>query len=168
MKVIILNYDYSYLNSVSVRRALSYVQKGKVTVEKWSTEVINTVSEAIKVPLVLRLMKMVRSIYKKAVTWSKKNVMIRDSFKCVYCGSEKDLNIDHMFPQSKGGKDVFENTVTSCQPCNNRKGNRTPSEAGMYFVKRGYSPYKPTVMEFIQKKLKVIGVYQTLVDIGLY
>ncbi len=35
MKVILLNLDYSYINSISVRRALRLIAKGKVSVEKY-------------------------------------------------------------------------------------------------------------------------------------
>jgi 5-methylcytosine-specific restriction endonuclease McrA len=125
MKVILLNLDYSYINSISVRRALRLIAKGKVTVEKYSEIIVRTVTKDIAVPLILRLVYLVRQIYRKAVTWSKKNVMVRDDFKCVYCGTNHNLNIDHVFPQSKGGKNTFENTVTSCLSCNNRKGDRT-------------------------------------------
>jgi len=112
MKVILLNLDYSYINSISVRRALRLIAKGKVTVEKYSERIVRTVTKDIAVPMILRLVYLVRQIYRKAVTWSKKNVMVRDDFRCVYCGTDKNLNIDHVFPQSKGGKNTFENTVT--------------------------------------------------------
>lgn len=49
-------------------------------------------------------------------------VLKRDGFKCVYCGrSPSDgvtLQIDHIVPQSKGGKTVDTNLVTACQECN--------------------------------------------------
>jgi 5-methylcytosine-specific restriction endonuclease McrA len=92
MKVILLNLDYSYINSISVRRALKLVAKGKVTVEKYSERIVRTITKDIAVPLILRLVYLVRQIYRKAVTWSKKNVMVRDDFKCVYCGSKSNLN----------------------------------------------------------------------------
>ena len=168
MKVILLNQDYSYINSISVRRALNLIAKGKVTVEKYSERIIRTVTKDIAVPLILRLVYLVRQIYRKAVTWSKKNVMVRDDFKCVYCGSKEKLNIDHVIPQSKGGKNVFENNVTSCVNCNNRKGDRSLREAKMFFKNRNYSPYQPTVMEFIKKYLDSIGVYDLLVKAGIY
>ena len=82
--------------------------------EKYSKKIIRTVTEDVAVPLILRLVYLVRQIYRKAVTWSKKNVMVRDDFKCVYCGAKSNLNIDHVIPQSKDGKNTFENTVTSC------------------------------------------------------
>lgn len=168
MKVILLNQDYSYLNSISVRRALKLIAKRKVTVEKYSKVIIKTVSAEIAVPLILRLVYLIRQLYRKAVTWSKKNVMVRDDFKCVYCGSDKNLNIDHVFPQSRGGKNTFENTVTSCVDCNNKKGNRTLREAKMFYRKRTFTPYQPTVMEFIKKYLGSIGVYELLVKEGIY
>ena len=168
MKVILLNQDYSYINSISVRRALKLIAKGKVTVEKYSKRIVRTVTEDIAVPLILRLVYLVRQIYRKAVTWSKKNVMVRDDFRCVYCGAKGNLNIDHVVPQSKGGKNTFENTVTSCVNCNNRKGDRTLREAKMFYQKRNFTPYQPTVMEFIKKYLDSIGVYDLLVREGIY
>ena len=168
MKVILLNQDYSYINSISVRRALKLIAKGKVTVEKYSEKIIRTVTKDIAVPLILRLVYLVRQIYRKAVTWSKKNVMVRDDFKCVYCGTKSHLNIDHVIPQSNGGKNTFENTVTSCVNCNNRKGDRTLREAKMFYQRRNFTPYQPTVMEFIKKYLDSIGVYDLLVREGIY
>jgi 5-methylcytosine-specific restriction endonuclease McrA len=94
--------------------------------------------------------------------------MVRDDFECVYCGTKKNLNIDHVFPQSKGGKNTFENTVTSCVSCNNRKGGRTLREARMFYKNNNFRPYQPTVMEFIKKYLDSIGVYELLVKAGIY
>ena len=168
MRVILLNQDYSYINSISVRRALRLIAKGKVSVEKYSERIVRTVSKDIAVPLVLRLVYLVRQIYRKAVTWSKKNVMIRDGFECVYCGTKQKLNIDHVFPLSKGGKNTFDNTVTSCVTCNNIKGDRTLREAKMFYKRRTFTPYQPTIMEFITKYLDSTGVYDLLVKEGIY
>lgn len=55
----------------------------------------------------------------------------RDSFQCVYCGNRPPnilLEIDHIIPYSKGGKDVIENLVTSCFDCNRGKSNKELSE----------------------------------------
>jgi len=60
MKVILLNQDYSYINSVSVRRALKLLTKGKVTVEKYSEIVVRSATEEIAVPMILRLVYLVR------------------------------------------------------------------------------------------------------------
>lgn len=61
----------------------------------------------------------------------KKAVFERDSYRCRYCGSHKNLTADHVFPESRGGEMSLENLVTACSSCNSKKGPRTPEEAGM-------------------------------------
>jgi hypothetical protein len=71
----------------------------------------------------------------------------RDRFLCAYCGHQfKDhrLTIDHVMPRSRGGKNTWVNTVSACKPCNVRKADRTPEEAGMHLL---YVPYAPNVFE---------------------
>lgn len=55
----------------------------------------------------------------------------RDGYKCRYCGVTEHLSIDHVIPISKGGRTNKQNLVTACMPCNLKKHDRTPSEAGM-------------------------------------
>ena len=57
--------------------------------------------------------------------------MKRDKSTCQYCGSTKHLTLDHVIPTSKGGKSSWDNVVTACEKCNNRKSDRTPQQAGM-------------------------------------
>lgn len=47
----------------------------------------------------------------------------RDGFKCVHCGAEDDLTIDHIYPWSRGGTDQPDNLQTLCAACNSRKGD---------------------------------------------
>jgi len=141
--------------------------KGKTQVLKYSERVVrNSSGIVMKIPLVMKLVKLVRSIYKSKVPFTKKNVFIRDKFRCVYCDT-KDvrLTIDHVVPVSKGGRTNFDNCVASCKPCNSNKGNRTPSEARMFMKKR---PYTPTIAEFIRLKMKQLGIDRFLVDLGVY
>jgi 5-methylcytosine-specific restriction endonuclease McrA len=49
----------------------------------------------------------------------------------VYCGSVKQLTLDHVIPKSRGGKNTWNNLVTCCFTCNLKKGNKTPDEAKM-------------------------------------
>ena len=89
--------------------------------------------------------------------------MIRDRHKCKYCGSPDYLTIDHVTPKSRGGKDTFDNCVTSCKQCNNKKGSNTPREAYMNFI--GKPPYEPTITEFIQIRMKVSGLDKILKEL---
>lgn len=73
----------------------------------------------------------------------KKLVLARDGRCCVYCNREGGvlfqtdtkadgyIHLDHVIPLSRGGLNDETNIVASCRECNMRKGNKTPSEAGM-------------------------------------
>ena len=153
---VILNGDYSYLNTVSWQKAMKLLYKGKATVLKYADTVVNTAENvAMKIPAVMKLIKIIRTIYRTKVPFSKKNVMIRDDFRCQYCGETKGLTIDHVIPTSKGGKTTFENCVAACKKCNGRKGDKLPSEAHMYIKKR---PTAPTINQFLQIKMKILGI----------
>ena len=47
----------------------------------------------------------------------------RDGYRCRICGKKKpDLEIDHIYPISKGGKSTMDNLQTLCHSCNVKKG----------------------------------------------
>lgn len=54
----------------------------------------------------------------------RKKVHERDFYRCVKCGTHKDLTIDHIIPSSKGGENTIENMQTLCFSCNAAKGAR--------------------------------------------
>jgi 5-methylcytosine-specific restriction endonuclease McrA len=141
--------------------------KGKVQVLKHSEKIVRTAGGIIiKVPAVMKLIKLIRTLYINRVPFSKKNVLVRDGFKCAYCGAARQrLTIDHIIPKSKGGKADFENCVSSCKPCNNKKGDRTPREALMYLKVKAY---QPTISEFLRLKVKKLGINDILRDMGIY
>lgn len=59
-------------------------------------------------------------------------ILVRDKKVCAYCG-RKATTVDHIQPKSRGGGEESWNLVACCKPCNTRKNNRTPEEAGMSF-----------------------------------
>jgi 5-methylcytosine-specific restriction endonuclease McrA len=70
-------------------------------------------------------------------------VMLRDDLRCQYRGRvapEHELDIDHVVPRSRGGPNEWDNLVTSCQPCNRRKGRHTPQEARMPLLSHPCEP----------------------------
>jgi 5-methylcytosine-specific restriction endonuclease McrA len=163
---LILNQDYSYLATVSWKKAIKLVYKGKATVLKYSNEFIKTAEGIImKIPAVAKLVKLIRTIYRTRVPFSKRNVMVRDDFVCQYCGSTNELTIDHMIPISRGGKSIFENCVTACKSCNAKKGNKLPSESGIYPKKM---PIAPTISEFVRIRALKAGVLDLLKELGVY
>jgi 5-methylcytosine-specific restriction endonuclease McrA len=165
---IVLNGDYTYLNTISWQKAIKLMYKGKALVLKHTTHVIHNFEKTIEiiVPAVLKLIKIVRTIYRTRVPFSKRNVLTRDGFKCCYCGtSGKRLTIDHVVPVSKGGKSDFENCVAACTNCNSKKGDKLPSECHMYLKKQ---PTAPTISEFVRMKAEKAGIFELLKELGVY
>lgn len=79
--------------------------------------------------------------------FSKLKLFRRDRMTCAYCGQrfhERELQCEHILPESRGGRWTWMNLVTACGPCNARKARRTPEEAGMPLV---YLPYVPSRFE---------------------
>jgi len=73
----------------------------------------------------------------------------RDGRMCMYCGerfSTRHLSRDHVTPLSQGGADSWNNVVTACLRCNNRKAGGTPQQAGMELLA---VPFTPTHAEYI-------------------
>ena len=157
--VIVLNYDYSYLNTVSWQKAIKYLMNAKAEVIKATEDAIHTVDNMLAKPLIVRLLKMVKGVYKKKVPFSYKNVLKRDRYKCQYCGSQEHLTIDHVVPRSRGGKTTFENCVTACRSCNHKKGNKPLHEIGFVLKKK---PYTPSLIDFLELRLKTYGVADIL------
>ena len=84
-------------------------------------------------------------IQKRRVSMSptRKNIYWRDKYTCQYCSGEfkyKQLSLDHVMPKSRGGERGWMNLVTCCLKCNQKKGNKTPSEASMRLIREPYIP----------------------------
>jgi CRISPR/Cas system Type II protein with McrA/HNH and RuvC-like nuclease domain len=62
------------------------------------------------------------------------------------------LNLDHVVPRQQDGPTSWENIVCSCVPCNSRKSNRTPEQAGMQLVRK---PRKPRWHPFMQVRFSL-------------
>jgi 5-methylcytosine-specific restriction endonuclease McrA len=125
---------------ISWQRAVVLVVLGKAEILEQYDEPLGRVD--FKTPCVVRLTK-AHVMQKQAVRFSRVNVFTRDGFRCQYCGTKKEmrqLNYDHVVPRVRGGKTEWGNIVTSCYGCNDRKGSRTPEEAGMKLLRK---PFKP-------------------------
>ena len=164
---VLLNADYSFLNVVDWKRAMCLLSKQKVEVLKYSEKIVRTGEGLImKIPAVMKLIKFIRTIYRTRVPFSKKNLFIRDGYRCAYCGVKTErLTIDHIVPKSRGGEASFENCVAACKPCNNKKGKRTPNEAKMYLKVK---TYQPTISEFLRLRVKTLGIHKALKGLGVY
>jgi 5-methylcytosine-specific restriction endonuclease McrA len=128
-QVLVLNASYEPLNITSWRRAMVMVLKGKA--EGLEHDASRPLRPDQLLPTVIRLRQFVRVPY-RPLPLTRRNVFQRDGHSCQYCGTtQATLSIDHVMPRSRGGSDSWDNVTTACLPCNVRKGNRTPREAGM-------------------------------------
>jgi 5-methylcytosine-specific restriction endonuclease McrA len=143
-QTLLLNPWMSPLAIIDWQRAAFLFATGKIdALETYPEEVIRSEHLAFELPSVARLRKPITS-YKKGIKFSRVNVMVRDGFRCQFCGRRlpmRHLNYDHVIPRVRGGKTAWENITTSCYPCNQRKGKRTPEEAGMRLLSQPFKPH---------------------------
>jgi 5-methylcytosine-specific restriction endonuclease McrA len=160
--VLVLNRSFYAIQIVNWQRALSlvYLDHARVidqdyrtySFEDWrelSNEIkaepsgiINTPSFKVVIPDVIAL-RTFDGLPKSEVKFTRRNIYEHYEYKCAYCGikfNTSDLNLEHVIPRSRGGKTDWTNIVTSCIPCNLKKGNRLPEEAHMKLL---VQPTKP-------------------------
>jgi 5-methylcytosine-specific restriction endonuclease McrA len=130
--VLVLNASYEPLNVCTVRRAVVLILKEKAELIERGDRRLRSESCTFPRPVVIRLVSYVRvprDSARRRIT--RRAVFARDSWTCQYCGTTSHLTVDHVIPRSRGGPSSWDNIVTSCAPCNRRKGARTPADAGM-------------------------------------
>lgn len=145
--VLVLNQDYGAITICSVRRAfvLVLLQKAELVASDGG-RMLRSPTREYDWPSIIRLKRFVPFPYRK-VMLSRANVHRRDGHRCQYCGKRDRLTIDHVVPKSRGGRDTWENLVSACVPCNNKKGDRTPDEASMPLLRL---PFRPSHVMFIR------------------
>lgn len=136
--VLVLNASYEPISICSARKAIMLVLKGIARTEETTGTVIRSARMSFPQPSVIKLEEY-RRIPVRANILSRRNILLRDRFTCAYCKKKLtgvNLTLDHVVPKSRGGADEWSNLVACCRPCNNRKGSRTPEEAGLPVPKR--------------------------------
>jgi 5-methylcytosine-specific restriction endonuclease McrA len=148
-RVLVLDQGYQPHRVVSWQRAVTMLFREVAEVIEEYDEDIRSVTFVMKMPAVIRLLRKIGR--KRAVKFSRMNVLLRDNWTCQYCGKRfatRKLNYDHVLPRKLGGKTTWENIVTSCIPCNDRKGGRTPEQARMQLLKKPVKPRSLPVVAF--------------------
>ncbi len=172
--VLVLNRLWQAVNVCTARRAFSLLYAGHAQVVdadkgafqtfdfgKWAdisrnqdtSDMVQTLHFKIRIPQIIVLIFFDR-LPKREVKLTRQNIFERDANTCQYCGKEfdrRDLNIDHVIPRDKGGRTTWENIVCSCIPCNSRKANRLPHEAGMKLLRK---PKRPKVRPYFDLQIK--------------
>ena len=132
--VVVLNTDFEPLGVVPIRRAIGYIFSDRVNViEETEDDYFRSAGgdTLIKVPRVVQFKESIAVPQRyNEMNWSRSKMLDRDLYTCGYCGQWGNT-VDHIMPQSRGGKYTWMNTITACRKCNNVKADRTPEEAGM-------------------------------------
>ncbi len=159
-----LNRLWQAINVTTVRRAFVLLCQGHAEVvgtegderfatydfESWRDlsrlrpreEMVHTVAYPVLPPRVIVLAAYDR-LPRKEIRFTRHNIFERDRNTCQYCArrfDRKELNLDHVLPRDRGGMMSWENIVCSCIPCNSRKANRLPHEAGMRLIRQPKRP----------------------------
>ncbi len=140
-QVLVLNASYEPLNVCTVRRAHVLVFKGKAEVLEDLPRPLRSASDTFRWPHVIRLVQYIRVPRAVKRKISRRALFARDGHRCQYCGSSGRLTLDHVVPRSRGGDSVWENVVTSCAPCNLRKGDRLLEESGLHLQRPPRPPH---------------------------
>ena len=153
--VLVLNATFEPINVTAVRRAVTLVLKGVAQAEEHNHAELHSAREHMPVPSVIRLLAY-RHIPQQTRALSRKNILLRDRNTCqfcshVFCASE--LTLDHVVPRSRGGHSSWENLVACCYQCNNRKGDRTPEEAGLRLARRP----RPFTLHTSRQLMRLLG-----------
>jgi 5-methylcytosine-specific restriction endonuclease McrA len=153
-RVLVLNQDFSPLMVCSVQRAfvLVYLNKSEM-IRTANGHKLHSVTHTFPMPSVIRLNRYVRAPY-KGVALTRQNIFRRDNFECQYCGTRKELTLDHIIPSSRGGQHTWINLVTACKSCNAKKGDYTPEEASMPLRRK---PHKPSYSLFLKELSTHLG-----------
>jgi 5-methylcytosine-specific restriction endonuclease McrA len=151
-----LNASFEPLTLVPPRRAVRLVLDGKAEIlEVDGSKSFRSERSEVPCPSVIRLVRFVHvpRRFRRQVTNT--FLFARDHYSCQYCGRHRSdlkgrqfLTRDHVLPRSRGGGNTWENVVTSCSPCNNRKGDRLPAEAGLKLLA---SPREPNYVQLVWK-----------------
>ena len=162
MGCLALNASFEPLTIIPARRAVRLVLDGKAEIlEKDGTRRFRSETRIVPCPAVIRLVRYVHvpRRFRRQVTNT--FLFARDDYSCQYCGKHKKelrgrqfLTRDHIVPLSRGGDNTWENVVTSCSPCNNRKGDRLPREVGLKLLNE---PGQPNYVHLVWVVRRVTG-----------
>jgi 5-methylcytosine-specific restriction endonuclease McrA len=167
MSVLLLNVNGAPARVIDERRAWSLLERGKACIILEHPTPLRTVRGPQARPSVMYLTRFARP---GEVGWSRREVLVRDSGRCAYCGGPAGT-IDHVLPQWRCRAEgcpanTWENTVAACVGCQQRKGGRTLEQAGMRF-RAGFRPGTPRHLRpSFLRLLRLCPEWQPFVPVG--
>lgn len=153
-RVLKLNQSFEPIEIISWKRAISLIFREKAEIIKEYEIELHSPRHTFKMPAVVRLVKGFKRP-RKRVKFNTQNIILRDHFRCQYCGKKfpaGELTKDHVIPRAQGGKTDWDNIVSCCIQCNDKKRNRTPAQARMKLKKYPTRPdWVPSIILHLTK-----------------
>ncbi|HEY9626767.1 MAG TPA: HNH endonuclease [Coleofasciculaceae cyanobacterium] len=146
--VVVFSRNYLPLARVNIRRAVMLLVNGQAeSLDLSSSKIwqVRSPNLVLQVPEHIRLTMGNPERIWKVPPVNRRELLRRDNHVCQYCGSAKNLTIDHVIPRSKGGLHTWDNVVTACETCNNKKSDRLLFETGMTLKARPKAPMHPAI-----------------------
>ncbi len=154
MGCLALNASFEPLTILPIRRALRLVIDRKAEIlEVDESRTFRSEKRHLACPAVIRLVRFVHVPRKFRRQVTNTFLFARDGYSCMYCGRHRTdlrhrefLTRDHVVPMSRGGANTWQNVVTACSVCNNRKGSHLPAEVAMHPL---HPPLEPNYVELV-------------------
>ena len=153
--VLVLNATFEPINVTAVRRALVLMLKGVAQAEETNHTEVHSTSKAIQVPSVIRLLSLPAHSAAEPGAFAEKYFAARPQYLPVLRRGVSGFGAD-AGPRDAafaGGRSSWENLVACCYTCNNRKGDRTPEEAGLKLQRRP----RPFTLHTSRQLMRLIG-----------
>lgn len=163
-----LNASFEPLTLLPLKRALRLVIDRKAEIlEVDPGRVFRSEKRELPSPSVIRLVRFVHVPRKFRRQVTNTFLFARDGYRCMYCDRHRSnlrgrefLTRDHIVPLSRGGQNTWDNVVTACSLCNNRKGSRLPSEVGLHLRR---SPAEPNYVQLVWAVRRITPVQATYI-----
>jgi 5-methylcytosine-specific restriction endonuclease McrA len=171
-QVLVLNRNWQAIDVITVETAFCNLVRGvataidteamrPVTWSEWMSlpvretdKSIGTTHGHVRVPTVIACTSYDR-MPKKSPKLNSANIRKRDGGRCQYTNrllAPHEGNLDHVVPKSRGGKDTWTNLVWSSKEINQKKGDKTPEEAGLRLLRRPQAPREVPAMLLIEPR----------------
>lgn len=137
-------------STVSWKTAIKVIYTGAAQiVHEYDDWVVHSPSIQVNVPSIIMLNEYIH--FDKFIPWNKDLLKLRDEYKCQYCDKEFSshlLTMDHVLPRKYGGVTSYENIVSACSPCNQKRGHDVN-------IRPKNEPHKPEYWELVSKIKKL-------------